>query len=100
MTDLKVGDVGVFFYGPADFQHPLNHNSREFPGHPCRTTVLKIGRKWVHCSSLGAPIKASVDGSHNRVLPLEEAKAKYEADLTANRAYRTDEFIAKCVEGL
>lgn len=86
---------------------PISHNSGEFPKHPCRGRVLKIGTKYIHISTRGTPWKVLINNDSNPyafvALTPEEAKPLYRAALESyagTRAARSPAFIDECVESL
>lgn len=97
-TELKVGDTVVVFYCGS----PLCHNRAakdQLGGSGCRGTVTSIGRRNVHVSSRGNPIKC--DGIVYEAVPIDQAKIKYRDMLIANpNGHRTAEQIEQYVGGL
>lgn len=102
MDAFAVGDeVVVFFIG-----HTMQHNSGEYPQHPCRGKVLKVGRKHYKVSTRGAPLTVPIDGSGPLTIEtVTKAKEiKREAMMPGGKLrpneFRTIEFIEQCIADL
>ncbi len=96
-AQFKIGDQVVVFCGSS----PCSHNSREFPRHNCRGTVLSIGRKYYKVSSIGAPLKIAITNDELwHIMSVEDAKIVYAKSFGGPNDYRTPEFIAQCIRSL
>lgn len=106
MTKLHaVGDIVVVFYpGGSNGAkgRPLSHassNARDVGGDGCRGRVLKVGRKWAHVSSLGAPILVHKEAAPQSerimfALPVEAARVEHAKNFAGKDEWRTPEFVA------
>ncbi len=103
--ELKLNDEAVLMDIDDTFGAiPISFNGRYSPEHSCRGRITKIGRRFVHLKGnekTAWKVLPYQEGMSGRfAVPVEIAKELYKEALIKNRAWRTDEFIAKCVEEL
>ncbi len=85
---MKVGDEVVLGAMVNNRFHPIQHNSKHSPNHPCRGVVTKITETFTFITSTGTDWRIRnipLEGHrHDVVLPLEQGKQSYRDMLETN----------------
>lgn len=78
VSDFKVGDEVVLM---SSYGIPCHSNSKHSLAHPCRTTIVKVGKTRVygHLTGKDAPYALALNESQTGLLavPLADAKRMY-----------------------
>lgn len=96
VSDFKVGDEVVLM---ASYGIPCTSNSRNNPAHPCRTTIVKVGKTRVygHLTGKDAPYALALNPDQSGLLavPVADAKRMYRDALQGygKSAARIDELV-------
>lgn len=97
ISDFKVGDEVVLM---ASYGIPVRCNSAHNPEHPCRSTIVKVGRTRVYGHLTGKDTAYAFALNEGQTgflaVPLEEAKRLYRQSLAKydNRSSdRIDELV-------